>query len=191
MGLLGKVQAYYNKRKLESKLKLLGRIGEFCDIQSDVEFVFPERIQIGSYIYIGPGGIINGLGGVEIGSGTIIGPRLFAHSANHKYKDSEYLPYDQYQHFKKIIIEENVWIGGNVCIVPGTKIGEGSIVGMGCVVSGNIPPLSIVIGNPCKVVSMRDREHYDHLKREGKIYMKAKLRGDFSPDYLTGFESKN
>ena len=51
-----------------------------------------------------------------------------------------------------VIIEDNVWIGINSIILKGVKIGENSVVGAGSVVSNNVPPNSIVAGNPAKVV---------------------------------------
>jgi lipopolysaccharide O-acetyltransferase len=51
-----------------------------------------------------------------------------------------------------IIIEDNVWIGESVSILPGVTIGQGSIVGANSLVSKNIPPYAIAVGNPAKVI---------------------------------------
>lgn len=155
--------------------KRLKKYGDVNDLNSKTKILYPNKVEIGSYIYIGPNGYINGLGGVSIKSGTIIGPNLVIHSANHKYKQAKYLPYDESFDFRKVIIKENVWIGGNVIITPGSEIGEGCIIGAGTVVSGKIPDLSIVVGNPCRVIKKRDKDHYFKLKNEGKIYLKEKL----------------
>ena len=53
---------------------------------------------------------------------------------------------------RPIIIEDGVWIGANAIILKGSKIGRGSIIGAGAVVSGEIPPMSIAVGNPARVV---------------------------------------
>jgi acetyltransferase-like isoleucine patch superfamily enzyme len=54
-----------------------------------------------------------------------------------------------------------------VCIVPGTVVGEGAIIGMGTVLSGEIPPMSIVVGSRWRVVGTRDAAHYeDCVKRQ-------------------------
>lgn len=52
---------------------------------------------------------------------------------------------------RDIVVEEDVWIGINVTLLNGAHIGRGSIIGAGCVVSGEIPPYAIVVGNPAKV----------------------------------------
>ena len=56
---------------------------------------------------------------------------------------------------KDILVEEDVWIGNHVTLLSGVTIGRGSEVGAGSVVRGNVPPYSVVIGNPCKVVGFR------------------------------------
>ncbi len=56
---------------------------------------------------------------------------------------------------KDIVVEEDVWIGSHVNLLSGSHLGRGCEVGAGSVVRGNVPPYSIVIGNPCKVVGFR------------------------------------
>lgn len=56
---------------------------------------------------------------------------------------------------KPVIIEDNVWIGARVCILPGVTIGEGSVIGACAVVPKSVPPYSVVIGNPARVVKTR------------------------------------
>jgi acetyltransferase-like isoleucine patch superfamily enzyme len=53
---------------------------------------------------------------------------------------------------KEIMIEDNVWIGANCIILPGSKIGQGSVISAGSVVSGNIPPMCLAGGNPVKIL---------------------------------------
>ena len=67
---------------------------------------------------------------------------------------------------KDILIEDYVWLGARVIILPGTKIGEGAIVQAGAVVHGEIPPYSIVGGNPAKIFKYRNIEHFKKIKNE-------------------------
>lgn len=53
---------------------------------------------------------------------------------------------------KEIIIEDNVWVGANSIILPGVKIGYGSVIAAGSVVVKSIPPMSVAGGNPAKVI---------------------------------------
>lgn len=172
-----KIEVY----RISSLTKRFKSFGVLNEINTSVKFVCPERMELGSYIYVGPNTYINALGGVEIKSGTIIGPNLIIHSANHRYKNAKYIPYDETFDFRKVVVGENVWIGGNVIIAPGAEIGEGCIIGAGTVVSGKIPKLSIVVGNPCKVIKQRDEEHYYKLKKANKIYLKNKKENNLIP----------
>jgi acetyltransferase-like isoleucine patch superfamily enzyme len=54
-----------------------------------------------------------------------------------------------------IIIEDDVWIGSNSVILGGVKIGRGTVIGAGSIVTKNIPPYSIVVGNPARVIKQR------------------------------------
>ncbi len=67
---------------------------------------------------------------------------------------------------KDIVVEEDVWIGSHVTLLAGVRLGRGCEVGSGSVVRGNVPPYSVVIGNPCKVVGFRftPEEIYEHEK---------------------------
>lgn len=104
-----------------------------------------------------------GAGAVGIGNHVSTGPGLVIQTQNHNYK-GDLLPYDETFVCKDVVIEDAVWIGMNVFILPGTHIGEGAIIQAGSVVHGNIPPLSIAGGNPAKVFASRDSEHYNALK---------------------------
>ncbi|MBF4485997.1 acyltransferase [Flavobacterium sp. CSZ] len=180
--IIGKIIKFIEAIKLKRLIRKLNVSGSNNNISSSIVIYYPERVSLGDYIYIGPNAEINGLGGVEIMNGVIIGPNLVLHSANHTFKNSKYIPYDETFDFRKVTIGENVWIGGNVIITPGSDIGEGCIVGAGCVISGTILPLSIVVGNPCRVIKSRDSEHYYKLKKENKIYLKEKLEKNLKPE---------
>lgn len=109
-------------------------------------------------------------GGVEIGKYFHVGRGLTIFSSNHNYRSAKSIPYDEVDILKPVVIEDCVWIGSNVSIVPGVRIGEGSVVGMGAVVTKDVPPGSIVGGNPAKIIGNRDMATYLRLKAE-EIYL--------------------
>ncbi|MBD5782414.1 CatB-related O-acetyltransferase [Pelagicoccus sp. NFK12] len=81
---------------------------------------------------------------------------------------AEHLPITEYpfKAYKDIEIGDDVWIGMNATILPGVTIGSGSIIGANAVVSSDIPPYSIAVGNPAKVVKRRyAEEEIDFLLR--------------------------
>ncbi len=53
---------------------------------------------------------------------------------------------------KPVVIGDKTWLGANVTILPGVTIGEGAVIGAGSVVTKDIPPYTVAVGNPCKVV---------------------------------------
>ena len=69
----------------------------------------------------------------------------------------------------KIIVEDDVWIGMNAIILSGVKIGKGAVIGAGSVVSKDIPPYAIAVGNPCKVVKYRFSENIINKIKELKF----------------------
>lgn len=129
-----------------------------------------DKINFGENIYIGPKCYISGKGGLKIGSNVRIGPHVKIWTENHNYRSNKMLPYDNEDIPKPVTIGENSWIGLGAMICPGTVIGEGSIIGMGAVVKGNIPPCSIVSGNPGMIVGERDIQAYNTLVSEKKFH---------------------
>lgn len=112
--------------------------------------------------------IISGEGKVIIGNYFHSGIECLIIAQNHNY-EGEKIPYDETYIYKDIIIDDFVWLGSRVMILPGTHIGEGAIIQGGSVVHGKIPPYAIAGGNPAKVFKYRDIEHFKKLKSEGKF----------------------
>ena len=152
------------------------KISVDATIELPISLNYFDNIKVSKNSYIGPGAVIDSRGGVEIGSGTIIGPSLKVYTSNHNYKNPEFLPYDFTWIHKKVIIGKNVWIGGNVIILPGTIIRDGAIVAAGSVVRGLVDSCSIVSGNPAIRFGSRDEKVYAKLVEDNKIYQIEKKR---------------
>ena len=85
-----------------------------------------------------------------------MGPECVFLTTSHAHKDTDIPMIDQgFDQEKAIVIEEDVWIGTRSIILPGVRIGKGSIVGAGSVVTKSVPQFSIAAGNPAKVVRSR------------------------------------
>lgn len=96
---------------------------------------------------------------ITIGNGVLIGPRLMIASSGHPPRAADRVLHDPVTGQRKdvtngapIVIEENVWIGAAVVILPGVTIGARSTVGAGSVVTKSIPPDSVAVGNPARVI---------------------------------------
>ena len=100
-------------------------------------------------------------GHIYVGSYTMIGPNVTIATAAHPIEPS--LRKKNLQYNRDVHIGENVWIGANVVVCPGVSIGENSVIGAGSVVTKDIPPNVVAVGNPCRVlreIGERDREYY-------------------------------
>lgn len=89
-------------------------------------------------------------GRVTIGDNVLIGPNVSIYTACHPLEPKERNEWIEWA--EPVTIGNNVWIGGSVTILPGVTIGDNVTIGAGSVVSRNIPPCSLAVGNPAKVI---------------------------------------
>lgn len=82
-----------------------------------------------------------------IGDNVMMGPDCLFYSSSHRF-DEEKLKFEGFNPPKPIVVENDVWIGARCIIMGGVTIGQGSIVGAGSVVTKDVPPYSLVAGNP-------------------------------------------
>jgi acetyltransferase-like isoleucine patch superfamily enzyme len=129
-----------------------------------------EKFKIKSTSHIKSETYIECSGGVEIGSYFHAGRALTIFSSTHNFKDSDAIPYDSKVLYKPVIIEDFVWCGANVVILPGVVIGEGAIIGAGTVVTKSVPVGAIYVGNPGKIIGYRDLEQFFRLKSSKRFY---------------------
>lgn len=146
-------------------------IGKGSEIQDGCRIYNQSKIYIGNNVRIGNGALIEGMGGLKIGNNVIFGPDVTVWTANHNYEKPTKLPYDEKVIFKPVSIEDNVWVGGKSIILPGVTIHEGAVIGMGAVVTQDVPKCAVVGGNPAKVLKYRDIKQYEQLKKEKKIFL--------------------
>ncbi|WP_310737017.1 acyltransferase [Pseudoalteromonas sp. SG43-5] len=111
-----------------------------------------------------------GKGNVNIGDNFHCGFGCVLITENHRYKNSDAIPYDSNYEVYDTAIGSNVWLGIRVTVLPGVSIGEGAIIQAGSVVTKNVPPLAIAGGSPAKIFSSRDSEHYFRLKNQKKFH---------------------
>jgi acetyltransferase-like isoleucine patch superfamily enzyme len=127
------------------------RIGRFTHIW------FPWHLRIGQRCFIGRNAYINCIsdGHLVIGQRVMIAPYVMIITTAHEAESSEIPMQLQGLSSERVVIENDVWIGGKSVILPGVRIGQGSIVSAASVVTKNVPPLAIVAGNPARVIRSR------------------------------------
>ena len=114
-------------------------------------------VTIGERAWLGPYCLIYGNGGVDIGADVLVAAHTSINTVSHVAERSDIPMNEQGISCDPIVIEDDVWIGLNCTILQGTRIGRGSIIGAGAVVTRDIPPGSIAVGTPARVV--RQRQH--------------------------------
>lgn len=135
-------------------------------ISKGINFNHINKIVINENLILGPNVTIDAgsSSGIFIGKFVSIASGSYIRSANHNFSNNSLNIQDQgwyckdieYKNRKfSIIIEDNVWIGANAIILSGSHIGTGSVISAGSVISNYIPPLSIVVGNPGRVIKKR------------------------------------
>jgi lipopolysaccharide O-acetyltransferase len=125
--------------------------------KNGISLIFGENVQLNDYVHIGA------IEEVRIGSNVLIASKVFISDHGHgsyglsASSDSPDIPPASRQlDAKPVVIEDNVWIGEMVSILPGVRIGFGSVIGAGSVVTKDIPARCIAVGNPAKVIKRYD-----------------------------------
>ena len=112
---------------------------------------FEKNCQINSTLKIGVNAIVGDY--VTIGKFVMMGPNCIIYTRNHKHEISN-IPFVEqgYEEFKPVFIDDNVWIGEGVKIMPGTRINKNTVVAAGAIVTKEFPPNCIIGGNPARVL---------------------------------------
>lgn len=120
----------------------------------DRKAFFSSAVEIGEYSGIGRNSYLNGK--VIIGDSVMMGPECLIYTVNHCIEDP-LVPMRCQGNCPEepVYIEDDVWIGARVTILPGVRIGHGSVIAAGAVVTKEIPPYAIAGGVPAKVIRYR------------------------------------
>jgi acetyltransferase-like isoleucine patch superfamily enzyme len=142
------------------------RIGRGCLFQDSIYV----RAGATGHVDIGDGSAINsfcqlyGHGGITIGKDTQIGPGTIVTTTGHDYEG------DLAESFRPVRIGRRVWIGANVTVIGGVTIGDGAVIGAGAVVIRDVPPYSLAVGVPARVVR---RLRHDDAATSQEIELEA------------------
>ncbi len=124
--------------------------------------VYTPRLVVGRNVSISAWCHIAATNYVEIGDDVLIGSKVVITDHNHGWYGGSHTSPTIPPNFrplscdKEVVISRNVWLGDGVVITPGSRIGEGSIIGANAVVTGTIPPFTIAAGIPAKPLKEYD-----------------------------------
>ena len=143
---------FYKKFRADLARVYVRHVGTNVNIEPQV--VFNHALSIGDNSGIGKYSEI--YGDVRIGNDVMMGTNCIIYTRNHAFNRTDIPMWKQgFSEVKPVVIEDDVWIGGRVTILPGVHIGKGAVIGAASVVVCDIPEYAIAVGNPAKVKRFR------------------------------------
>jgi len=117
-----------------------------------------SQLAIGSRCSFNHNVLLGASGGeIVIGNDVLIGPNVVLRASDHVFTSPEAPIRSQGHRPGRIVIGNDVWLGANVVVTSGVTIGNGCIVGAGSIVTHNLPPMSVCVGNPARPIRSRLR----------------------------------
>lgn len=183
---------------------LFGEMGERCSIAPPFYTIGTHRIKLGNRVYFGPGCrvealyamdnaerepiivigdraeighrvVLSAMNRLEIGAETLIASGCYIGDCNHSVDPEGPAYKDQRMIGSQTIIGRSVWIGQNVSVLAGAVIGDYAVIGANSVVRGHIPPYSMAVGVPARVIKVYDFE------KKAWVRVKPDGRADAAP----------
>ena len=130
--------------------KIFGKIGEKCNILPPFRCDYGFHIEVGENFFANYNFIVLDGNYVRIGDNVWIAPNVGIYAAGHPLDVEDRIGGEEYAF--PVTIGDNVWIGGGVTIIGGVTIGKNAVVAAGSVVIRDVPPDTLVAGNPARVV---------------------------------------
>lgn len=185
------IRRVFRRLRMELIRPAFKKYGEKFIFDPDGLYSF-NTIEIGNEVSIGTGAVfLAPNSGITIGNKVLIGTNVTIRGGNHTIDRFGQFIYDVTDELKNkwddapVIIEDDVWIGANVTILMGVRIGRGCVVGAGAVVTKDIPPYSIAIGVPARVIKLRF-DYQTMCKHDAILYPKENRLNNESLILLKG-----
>lgn len=143
-------------------------VGDDCELRCFARLEAHDgTISLGARSSVNPFCLLSGFGGLQIGRDVRIGSHCVILSSTHRFEDPTQVIRAQGVERRPTVIGDDVWLGTSVTVMGGVSIGTGCVVGAGAVVTRDVPPLSIVVGVPARVVGTRSASSSGATRIEG------------------------
>lgn len=124
------------------------------NVNIDTNAMIYRDLVLGDNSGIGKNSVI--ADGVVIGNDVMMGPECYIYTRNHSFSSIEKpMRLQGYKEGRPVVIEDDVWIGARVTILPGVRISKGAVIGAASVVTKDVPQYAVVGGNPAKIIKFR------------------------------------
>lgn len=130
--------------------QLLGGMGENCWIEPPFYCDYGANFTVGADFYANYHCVVLDCAPVTVGNHVMLGPGVQIFTACHPLDAKSRNAGVEFA--KPIVIGDDVWIGGGAILLPGVTVGSGTVVGAGSVVTRDLPPGVLAVGNPCRVL---------------------------------------
>lgn len=134
--------------------ELFGHLGEDVAIRAPLMVDYGSNIFIGDRTFINYGLVALDVAPITIGADCQVATNVQLLTPIHPVEPGPRR--DKWESARPITLEDNVWLGGGAVVCPGVTIGENSVIGAGAVVSRDIPPNVVAVGNPARVIKQLD-----------------------------------
>ncbi|MDR0436598.1 MAG: sugar O-acetyltransferase [Propionibacteriaceae bacterium] len=138
------------QRRQELLRQIFGSLGERAVILPPFHAAYGSNVHIGDDFYGNTNLTFVDDVEINIGDGVMIAPSVTIATTAHPVHPDLRVDYNRFS--LPVVIEDKVWIGANTVVLPGVRIGYGSVIGAGSVVTHDIPPLVVAVGAPCRVL---------------------------------------
>lgn len=147
------------------------KMGKNVTIHFRTEMRCPERLTLGDGTIIGDNAILDARRGLTMGRNVNLSSNVSIYTLQHDHRDPDFnCPPEGKVNFS-VEIDDRVWIGSNVIVLPGVHISEGAVCCAGCVVTKDVEPYAVVAGIPAKKVSERPRNlRYEFNGKSCRFY---------------------
>lgn len=130
--------------------ELLGSFGEDSELRPPLACDYGSQIRIGARTFINVGLVALDVAAIVIGDDVQIGPNVQLLTPTHPLEAERRRA--KWEGSKPIAIADNVWLGGGAIVLPGISIGANTVVGAGAVVTKDLPPNVLAVGNPARII---------------------------------------